>query len=79
MGKKKGDLDYWEELSTISYANAEEANEVTFKDFIYTHVREYLPGEYKGLVSDWEAIKKWKDVNYLVEKIGEYYVEGIHY
>lgn len=78
-GRNKGGGEYWQELATLSYANAEEANSVTFKEFIYTHVRLYLPGEYKGLISEWGAISKWKDINYLVDKIGHYYVEGVHY
>jgi hypothetical protein len=54
--KKTDKEDYWAELEPILYNNAEEANEVTFKDFIYTHIRLYLPGHYIGLVKDWEAL-----------------------
>ena len=52
---------------------------MTFKEFIYTHVRLFLPGEYKGLINEWPAITKWKDTDYLTEKIGNHFVEGIHY
>lgn len=46
-GRGENDGDYWGDLEPIRYNSPDEANEVTFKDFIYTHIRLYLPGEYK--------------------------------
>ena len=66
-GKDKKKTDYWGDLDIIRYDDAESANNVTFKEFIYTHIRLYLPGQYTGLVSNWDAISKWKDVNYLID------------
>ena len=78
-GKDKKKTDYWGNLDIIRYDSAEDANAVTFKEFIYTHIRLYLPGEYTGLVEHWDALTKWKDNSYLSEKIGELYVDGVHY
>ena len=77
--KNKEKKDYWLELEPLRYANAEDANAVTFKEFVYTHIRMYLPSEYKQLVVSWPAIEKWKNIEYLLDKIGNQYVEGVHY
>ena len=71
--------EYWKGLEAIKYDDAEQANNVTFKEFIYTHVRKYLPAHYEGLVDDWDSIEHWGNMTYLKDKIGEEYVEGIHY
>jgi hypothetical protein len=39
--------EYWRKLEPIVYENAEAARDVTFKQFMTTHVRKYLPGVYK--------------------------------
>jgi hypothetical protein len=39
----------------------------------------YVPGVFIGLINDWEALEKWKDINYLLYHIGKEMVEGIHY
>ena len=77
--KSKEKKDYWLELEPLKYADAEEANAVTFKEFVYNHIRMYLPSEYKQLVASWSAIEKWKNIDYLLDKIGNQYVEGVHY
>ena len=66
-------------MEPIKYEDAEEANEVTFKDFIYKHIRKYLPAHYEGLVDDWDSVEKWGEIEYLREKIGDEQVYGIHY
>ena len=52
---------------------------MTFKEFIHGHIRKYLPAHYEGLVDDWDSIEHWGNLTYLRDKIGEEYVEGIHY
>ena len=52
---------------------------MTFKDFVYGHIRKYIPGHYIGLVDQWDSVEKWGKIEYLRQKIGEEQVEGIHY
>lgn len=66
-------------MEPIKYDDAEAANEVTFKDFIYKHIRRYLPAHYEGLVDDWDSVEKWGEIEYLREKIGDEQVQGVHY
>jgi len=61
------------------YENAAAAKDVTFKQFMQTHIRYYVPGVYKKLVSNWPALESWKNMDYWLEKIGTEYVDGIHY
>lgn len=44
-----------------------------------THIRFYLPGVFRKLVIDSEAVKKWSDLTYLMDNLGDSQVEGIHY
>lgn len=52
---------------------------MTFKSFMVNHIRKFIPGHFKGLVLDWPALKKWGDVQYLIDKIGDEIVEGVDY
>jgi len=61
------------------YQNKEEVAEVKFFDFMYNHIRKYKPAHYKGLVSDWPALNKWDDPNYISFLLGNELVDGIHY
>ncbi len=61
---------YWDELGPIVYENAEAARNVTFKEFMTTHVRKFLPGVYKGLVLEWPALKLWSNIKYFQDRIG---------
>ena len=43
---------YYKDLKMIVYEDAQEAADVTFKRFMQTHIRYYVPGYYKGLIKD---------------------------
>lgn len=58
-------------MTPYVYDNAEAASNVTFKNFMRTHVRYFLPGHYKNLVEDSVAVQKWGDLEYLKEKLGD--------
>ena len=76
---RQEDMKYWEKLQPITYNSLQDAQNVTFKQFMTTHVRKYLPGHFKQLVSDQPAIDRWNNMSYLMEKIGEEQVYGVHY
>mmetsp|Transcript_15888 Transcript_15888/g.24471 ORF Transcript_15888/g.24471 Transcript_15888/m.24471 type:complete len:80 (+) Transcript_15888:723-962(+) len=46
---------------------------------MFKHVRKYIPAHYKNLVSDWPAIAKWGDLDYLKFVFGQEYLEASHY
>lgn len=62
---------YWERLKPYYYKNATEAASITFKQFMSTHIRFYLPGVFRKLVVDSEAVKKWSDLKYLMDNLQE--------
>lgn len=44
-----------------------------------THIKYYMPGVFRKLVIDSEAVKKWNDLRYLMENLKHSQVNGIHY
>merc|ERR1719240_924375 len=59
------------------YNSAEEAKQMTFKDFVSNQIRKHQPSVFTGLVHDWKALTLWKDQQYLKDAIGEEYVEAV--
>jgi len=41
------------------------------------NIRKHLPAGYNNLVKDWKAFERWRDPRYLLDKIGEEYMEAI--
>ena len=70
---------YWERLKPVVYKNAAEAANIPFKQFMRTHIRYYIPGIFRKLIIDSDAVKKWGDLNYLMENLHDTQVEGTHY
>lgn len=71
--------EYYKKLHPIVYASKKDALNVTFKGFMSNNIRKHLPAGYNHLVKDWKAVNLWKDPRYLLEKIGEEYIEAIGY
>lgn len=44
-----------------------------------THIRFYHPGIFRELISDQPAVANWDNVTYLVDKLGDQLVQGVHY
>jgi hypothetical protein len=72
-------LGYYRSLKPYFYKDAEAARNLTFKDFMRTHVRYLMPGVYNNLVAGQPALEKWADREYLKSHLGSSYVYGIHY
>lgn len=63
--------DYWHRLQPIIYSDAEQAK-VPFKQFMKTHIRYYIPGIFKNLITDQPAVKKWGDLKYLMDNLSDH-------
>ena len=74
-----GDGGYWKSLTPIVYYNKTDAATGSFKKFMRTHIRHYLPGIYEKLLEDEPGLTKWRDMNYLMEKMADKIVYGVHY
>ena len=53
--------NYWENLQPLVYETREEAESVSLKQFMLTHIRKFIPGHYKGLLKGDEILKSWAD------------------
>jgi len=78
-GQSGGAANYWESLEFLEYDNKTEAEEITFKELMQTHIRYYHPGIFRELISDQPAVANWNNLTYLVEKLEGQLVEGVHY
>ena len=71
--------DYWETIDFVEYHNKTEAENITFKQLMQTHIRYYHPAIFRGLITDSPAVSSWGDLTYLLDKIQDHQVEGVHY
>lgn len=71
--------EYYKTLQPILYANKKDALNVTFKSFMSNNIRKHLPAGYNHLVKDWKAVERWRDPRYLLDKIGEEFIEAVGY
>ena len=71
--------NYWDNLEFLEYDNKTEAEEITFKELMQTHIRFYHPGIFRELILDQPAVANWKNLTYLIEKLDDELVEGVHY
>jgi hypothetical protein len=46
------DQDYWSSLQPIEYKSKEEVVSMSQKQFMVKHIRQYLPGVFRGITSD---------------------------
>ena len=77
--QKQDEARFWESLEIPHYENKTQAEDISFKQFMQNHIRLYVPAVFKGLVVDEPAVKSWARLDYLMEKLEDDQVEGIHY